>query len=79
MTIGNRKVSEGNMLTMKIIKILGIAGIAILAASYMATRAQRRDDEERRRLNERLEKERWESEGGASRSGPATQSAVTAH
>jgi hypothetical protein len=79
MTVGNRKVSEGNMLTMKIIKILGIAGIAILAASYMATRAQRRDDEERRRLNERLEKERWESEGGASRSGPATQSAVTAH
>ena len=67
------------MLTMKIIKLLGIAGIAILAASYMAARAQRRDDEERRRLNERLEKERWESEGGASRTGPATQSTVTAH
>ena len=33
----------------------------------------------RRRLNEQLEKERWESEGGASHSGPATQSAVTAH
>jgi len=70
---------ENRMLTMKIIKLLGIAGIAILAASYMAARAQRRDDEERRRLNERLEKERWESEGGASRSGPATQSTVTAH
>lgn len=70
---------ESNMLTMRIIKLLGIAGIAILAASYMASRAQRRDDEQRRRLNERLEKERWESEGGASRSGPATQSAVTAH
>jgi hypothetical protein len=68
-----------NMLTMKIIKLLGIAGIAILVASYMATRAQRRDEEERRRLNERLEKERWESEGGASRTGPATPSAVTAH
>ena len=71
--------AESRMLTMKIIKLLGIAGIAILAASYAAARAQRRDDEERRRLNERLEKERWESEGGASRSGPATQSTVTAH
>ncbi|MEO8017497.1 MAG: hypothetical protein ABI769_06770 [Pseudomonadota bacterium] len=64
---------------MKIIKLLGIAGIAVLAASFMASRVQRRDADERRRLNERLEKERWESEGGASRSGPATQSAVTAH
>jgi hypothetical protein len=71
--------AERNMRIMKIIKLLGIAGIAILAASYMATRVQRREEEERRRLNERLEKERWESEGGASRSGPATQSAVTAH
>lgn len=71
--------AERRMLTMKIIKLLGIAGIAILAASFMSTRAQRRDEEERRRLNERLEKERWESEGGASRSGPATPSAVTAH
>jgi hypothetical protein len=79
MTVVYRKPAESTMLTMKIIKLLGIAGIAILAASFMATRAQRRDDEERRKLNERLEKERWESEGGASRSGPATQSAVTAH
>jgi hypothetical protein len=79
MTVVSRKTSEGNMLTVKIIKLLGIAGIAILAASYLAQRAQRRDEEERRRLNERLEKERWESEGGASRYGPATQSAVTAH
>ena len=71
--------AETKMLTMKIIKLLGIAGIAILAASFLAARAQRRDDEERRRLNERLEKERWESEGGASRTGPATPSAVTAH
>ena len=71
--------TETNMLTMKIIKLLGIAGIAVLAASYMAARVQRRDEEERTRLNERLAKERWESEGGASRSGPATQSAVTAH
>ena len=74
--------AENKMLTMKIIKLLGIAGIAILAASFMATRAQRRDErdeDERRRLNERLEKERWESEGGASRTGPATPSAVTAH
>lgn len=71
--------TETDMLTMRIIKLFGIAGIVVLAASYMASRGQRRDEEYRRRLNERLEKERWESEGGASRSGPATQSAVTAH
>jgi hypothetical protein len=67
------------MLAMRIIKLLGIAGIAILAASFVAARTQRRDDEQRRKLNEQLEKERWESEGGASHTGPATQSAVTAH
>jgi hypothetical protein len=71
--------SDNGMLAMRIIKLLGIAGIAILVASYMAARGQRRNDDERRLLHERLEKERWESEGGASRSGPATQSAVTAH
>jgi hypothetical protein len=71
--------AEGNMLTMRIIKLLGIAGVAVLAAVYLASRTQRREQEERRRLNERLEKERWESEGGASRTGPATPSAVTAH
>ena len=71
--------TESSRLTMKIIKLLGIAGIAILVASYLSERGQRRDEEDRRRLNERLEKERWESEGGASRSGPATQSAATAH
>ena len=71
--------AENSMLTMKIIKLLGIAGIAVLVASYMAARVQRRDEEERHRLNEEIERERWESEGGASRSGPATQSAVTAH
>jgi hypothetical protein len=71
--------AENSMLTMKIIKLLGIAGVAVLVASYMAARVQRRDEEERRRLNEEIERERWESEGGASRSGPATQSAVTAH
>jgi len=70
---------EGKMLTMRIIKLLGIAGVAVLAAAWMASRAQRRDEEERRRLNENLERERWESEGGASPTGPATQSAVTAH
>jgi hypothetical protein len=71
--------SEGKMLTLRIIKILGIAGVAVLAAAYMASRVQRREQEERRRLDERLEKDRWESEGGASRTGPATPSAVTAH
>jgi hypothetical protein len=71
--------TEGNMLTMRIIKLLGIAGIAVLAASYIAARSQRRAEENRRKLDERIEKDRWESEGGASRSGPATQSAVTAH
>ena len=70
---------NGRLLTMRIIKLLGIAGIAILAASFVAARTQRREEEHRRRLNEQIEKERWESEGGASRSGPATQSAVTAH
>ncbi|HEX5162086.1 MAG TPA: hypothetical protein VFV88_10210 [Steroidobacteraceae bacterium] len=67
------------MLTMRIIKLLGIAGVAVLAAAWLAARSQRREDEERRRLDENLERERWESEGGASTSGPATQSAVTAH
>ena len=71
--------SEGKMLTLRIIKLLGIAGVAVLAAAYMASRVQRREQEERRRLDERLEKDRWESEGGASRTGPATPSAVTAH
>jgi hypothetical protein len=71
--------TENSMLTMRIIKLLGIAGIAVLAAAYLAARVQRRDEEERRRLKESLERERWESEGGASHSGPATQSAVTAH
>jgi len=70
---------EGHMLTMRIIKLLGIAGVAVLAAAWMAARVQRREEEERRRLAENLERERWESEGGASPSGPATQSAVTAH
>ena len=71
--------AEGNMLTMRIIKLLGIAGVAVLAAVYIASRTQRREQDDRRRLAERLEKERWESEGGASRSGPATPSAITAH
>jgi hypothetical protein len=71
--------TEGSRLTLRIIKLLGIAGIAVLAASYVAARAQRREEEKRTRLNEQIEKERWESEGGASRTGPATQSAVTAH
>ena len=71
--------TEDKMLTMRIVKLLGIAGVVVLAAAWMASRVQRREAEERHRLNERLEKERWESEGGASRSGPATPSAVTAH
>ena len=71
--------TERSMLTMKIIKLLGIAGIAVLAASFIAARTRQRDAEDRRRLDERIEKDRWESEGGASRTGPATQSALTAH
>ena len=67
------------MVAMRIIKLLGLAGIAILAASFAAARSQRRQEELRRKLNEQLERERWESEGGASHTGPATQSAVTAH
>jgi hypothetical protein len=71
--------TEGSMLAMRIIKLLGIAGVAVLAASYVAARAQKRQQEKRTRLNEDIERERWESEGGASPTGPATQSAVTAH
>ena len=71
--------TEGSILTMRIIKLLGIAGIAVLAASYIAARAQKREQERRTRLNEDIERERWESEGGASHTGPATPSAVTAH
>ncbi len=67
------------MSTMRIIKLLGIAGIAVLAASYLTARSQRRATEHRRKLSEQLERERWESEGGASHTGPATQSAVAAH
>ena len=70
---------ERNMVAMRIIKLLGLAGIAILAASFAGARSQRRQEELRRKLNEQLERERWESEGGASHTGPATQSAVTAH
>lgn len=70
--------TENNMRTMRIIKLLGIAGVAVLVASYMASRAQRREEEARRSLREQIESERWESEGGATPSGPATQSA-TAH
>jgi len=68
---------NGRMLTMRIIKLLGIAGIAILAASFVAARTQRREEEHRRRLNEQLEREGWESEGGGSHSGLAIQRAVT--
>lgn len=71
--------SGNGMIAMRIIKLLGIAGIAVLAASYAASRNQRRQEALRRQHEERLEKDRWESEGGASRSGPATPSAVTAH
>lgn len=71
--------TDGRLLTMRIIKLLGIAGVAILAASFVAARSQRRNEENRRRLAEQIEAERWESEGGASHSGPATQSAITAH
>jgi hypothetical protein len=71
--------TENSRVTMRIIKLLGIAGVAVLVASYMAARVQRREEEERRRRDELIEKDRWESEGGASTSGPATQSAITAH
>ena len=71
--------SDNGVIAMRIIKLLGIAGVAVLVASYVASRNQRRAEEQRRRHEERLEKERWESEGGASRTGPATPSAVTAH
>jgi hypothetical protein len=71
--------TQGNMLSIRIIKVLGIVGIAVLAASYVAGRSQRREADKRRQLDEEIERTRWESEGGASHTGPATQSAVTAH
>jgi HAMP domain-containing protein len=73
--------TEDKMLTMRIIKLLGIAGVAVLAAAWMADRMQRRQQAARRRLADELERERWESEGGASHTGPATASSVsmTAH
>lgn len=64
---------------MRIIKLLTIAGLTAIAVSYISARSQRLEADRRRRLNEEIERERWESEGGASHSGPATQSAVTAH
>ena len=47
------------MTTIRIFKLLGMTGLAILAASFAASRAQRRDEENRRRLDERLENDRW--------------------
>jgi hypothetical protein len=67
------------MNSMRIIKLLGLAGVVYLTASLVSARAARREEEYRRTLDERLEKDRWESEGGASRAGPATQSTATAH
>jgi hypothetical protein len=67
------------MRTMQIIKLLGLAGLTYMAASYLSVRAQRRSEEHQRLLNERIEKDRWESEGGASTSGPATQNAIPTH
>ncbi|HEU4589637.1 MAG TPA: hypothetical protein VFS13_01910 [Steroidobacteraceae bacterium] len=72
------KRTENRMLTMRIIKLLGLAGVAVLAAAWMADRMQRRAELERRRLAEELERERWESEGGASHTGPATANSVSA-
>jgi threonine/homoserine/homoserine lactone efflux protein len=64
---------------MQIIKLLGLVGLTYMGATYLSARAARREEEDRRRLNERIEKDRWESEGGASRSGPATQNAFPTH
>ena len=71
---------EGNMLTMRIIKLLGIAGVAVLAACWMADRVQRREAEQRRTSERAI----WSGNAGKAKAapataGPATQSAVTAH
>ena len=61
---------------MKIIKLLGLGALAWAVASMLVTREQRRLEQRRREVDEWAERGRWEGEGGASPSGPATPSAV---
>jgi hypothetical protein len=53
---------------MKIIRALGFVTAIVGAASWLDARSTRR--RARRRDEERIEKGRWESEGGATPSGP---------
>ena len=61
---------------MRLIKFFTLVGITALAASCLKSRAESRREQLRIRRDEELDRDRWESEGGASRSGPATPSAV---
>lgn len=53
---------------MKLIRTLGLIGTLVGAATWLDARSQRRRDERRER--ERIEKTRWEGEGGATPTGP---------
>lgn len=52
---------------MKLFRTLGLITVFITAASWLDNRSQRRH--ERRRERERVEKTRWEGEGGATPTG----------
>jgi hypothetical protein len=52
---------------MKIIRTLGLIGTLLGATAWLEARSRRRRDE--RRTRERIEKTRWEGEGGATPTG----------
>jgi len=62
---------------MRTLKLLGLVSLACFGAIYVSARAQRQVAVRRRLRDELLEQARWESEGGANRTGPATPSVVT--
>jgi hypothetical protein len=53
---------------MKIIRALGLVTAVVSAASWLDARMERQ--REQRRERERIDRTRWESEGGATPSGP---------
>lgn len=61
---------------MKIIRALGFVTAIVGAASWLDARSTRR--RARRRDEERIERGRWESEGGATPSGPHLAETTTA-
>ena len=53
---------------MKLFRALGLVTVFVTAAYWLDSRSQQR--QERRRERERIEKTRWEGEGGATPTGP---------